>query len=65
MGAYDELRTFADVKEAVGKARTHKALTALNDAINDRLWADQQQLILTDAENRELTRLMATKSGPV
>lgn len=61
MSAHDELLTYADIKKALERARTHKAVAVLNDVINDRLWADRQQLILTDSENRELALLVAKK----
>ena len=61
MSAYDGPWTYAGIKEALDKARTHEAVTALNDSINDRLWAERHQLILTDAQSRVLTLLVAKK----
>lgn len=61
MGAYDGLRTFADVKAAIATVGTHAALEALNDAVNDRFWANQQQLTMSDPDWEQMTVLIANK----
>ncbi len=63
MGAYDGLRTFADVKAAIAKVGTHASLEALNDAVNDRFWSDRQQLSMTDADWEQMTVLVANKQA--
>jgi len=61
MGAYDGLRTFANVREAIERVGTQAALEELNDAVNDRFWANHQQLTMTDAEWEQMTVLVTNK----
>lgn len=60
---YDGLRTFDDVKAAVDKVATHKALCALNDAVEDRYMRNQQQLAMTNEDWDEWTLLVKRKTA--
>lgn len=60
---YDGLHTFADVRAMVDKVASHKALGALNDAVQERFMRDQQQLTMTDGDWTEWTALIAHKAG--
>lgn len=61
--AYDGLHTFADVKAMLEKVSSHKALCALNDAVEQRFMRDQQQLTMTDADWDEWTLLVERKAA--
>ena len=62
---FDELRTFSDVRAMLGRVTSHKELAALNDAVDERFMRDRQQLVMSDADWEQWTRLVREKSAEI
>lgn len=57
------VRSFSDVKALMGMVNTHKALCALNDAVEERFLL--QQLSMTDEDWDEWTLLVKRKADQI
>lgn len=60
---YDDLRTFADAKVMLDAVTTHHDLCALNDAVTEGSYRDEQPLTMTDEEWGEFTRLVRLRAS--
>ncbi len=58
---YDGLQSFDDARRTLEKASTHAEVCALNDAVEARFSSDRPQLIMSDADWHEWTRLIEGK----
>lgn len=60
---YGAMHSFADVRALLSLASSRQDLIDLNDAVEQRYWADKQLLSMTDADWVEYTTLLAQKES--